>query len=203
MDVDAEAASQQMASQREVLDNLRYEAEMLTEKLLKLRSSRQDIEAELFGLKDKRIKLLEVINKLEDEEMQLVSEVNRIIHYKRSLLKEVPLFEARAPQAAQPAPQGVWALPRGSLLLQADAPDSRPSGIAGALSLQQMHGLAGSGNSSAVAGGAAGAGGQLMLVAPLPDGAGQAGAHHASQTKVRLHMGSGFVSLPLVAHSVW
>jgi hypothetical protein len=48
---------------------------MLTEKLMKLRASRQDIEAELFGLKDKRIKLLEVINKLEDEEMQLVSEV--------------------------------------------------------------------------------------------------------------------------------
>ena len=50
---------------------------MLTEKLMKLRASRQDIEAELFGLKDKRIKLLEVINKLEDEEMQLVSEVRR------------------------------------------------------------------------------------------------------------------------------
>lgn len=49
---------------------------MLTEKLMKLRASRQDIEAELFGLKDKRIKLLEVINKLEDEEMQLVSEVS-------------------------------------------------------------------------------------------------------------------------------
>jgi hypothetical protein len=51
---------------------------MLTEKLMKLRASRQDIEAELFGLKDKRIKLLEVINKLEDEEMQLVSEVRGV-----------------------------------------------------------------------------------------------------------------------------
>lgn len=60
---------------KHVLLPCRYEAETLTEKLMKLRANRQDIEAELFQLKDKRIKLLEVINKLEDEEMQLVSEV--------------------------------------------------------------------------------------------------------------------------------
>lgn len=72
---DVESASVQVQNQYQVLDNLRYEAEVLTEKLMKLRSSRQDIEAELFVLKDKRIRLLDVIGKLEDEEMQLVSEV--------------------------------------------------------------------------------------------------------------------------------
>jgi hypothetical protein len=58
-----------------VQDNLRYEGEVLTDKLIKLRSTRQDLEAELFSLKDKRIKLLETIKHLEDEEMQLVGEV--------------------------------------------------------------------------------------------------------------------------------
>jgi cell division protein FtsB len=58
-----------------VQDNLRYEGEVLTDKLIKLRSTRQDLEAELFSLKDKRIKLLETIQHLEDEEMQLVGEV--------------------------------------------------------------------------------------------------------------------------------
>jgi hypothetical protein len=48
---------------------------MLTDKLIKLRATRQDIESELFALKDKRIKLLGVIQHLEDEEMQLVGEV--------------------------------------------------------------------------------------------------------------------------------
>jgi chromosome segregation ATPase len=72
---DVESASVQVKNQYHLLDNLRYEGEVLTEKLMKLRSSRQDIEAELFVLKDKRIRLLEDISKLEDEEMQLVSEV--------------------------------------------------------------------------------------------------------------------------------
>lgn len=72
---DVESASVQVQNQYHLLDNLRYEGEVLTEKLMKLRSSRQDIEAELFVLKDKRIRLLEDISKLEDEEMQLVSEV--------------------------------------------------------------------------------------------------------------------------------
>jgi hypothetical protein len=61
-------------------DNLRYEGDILTEKLIKLRSTRQDLEAELFSLKDKRIKLLDVIGHLEDEEMQLVSEVGGAAH---------------------------------------------------------------------------------------------------------------------------
>lgn len=56
-------------------DNLRYEGDVLNDKLIKLRSTRQDLEAELFALKDKRIKLLEVIQHLEDEEMALVGEV--------------------------------------------------------------------------------------------------------------------------------
>lgn len=57
-------------------ENLRYEGEILTDKLIKLRATRHDLEAELFSLKDKRIRLLEVIQHLEDEEMQLVSEVS-------------------------------------------------------------------------------------------------------------------------------
>lgn len=59
--------------------NLRYEGEVLTDKLIKLRATRQDLETELFSLKDKRIKLLEVIHHLEDEEMQLVSEVSNYL----------------------------------------------------------------------------------------------------------------------------
>lgn len=70
------AAQGHIAQQQQVLHDLQYEAELLNEKLMKLRSSRQVIEAELFQLKDKRIKLVEVNNKLEDEEMQLVSEVS-------------------------------------------------------------------------------------------------------------------------------
>lgn len=54
---------------------MRYEGEVVTDKLIKLRSTRQDLEAELFALKHKRIKLLEVIQHLEDEEMALVGEV--------------------------------------------------------------------------------------------------------------------------------
>jgi len=57
-------------------ENLRYEGEILTDKLIKLRATRHDLEAELFSLKDRRIRLLEVIQHLEDEEMQLVSEVS-------------------------------------------------------------------------------------------------------------------------------
>jgi hypothetical protein len=56
-------------------DNLKYEGSILTDKLMKLRASRHDLETELFALKNKRIQLLDVIRKLEDEEMQLVSEV--------------------------------------------------------------------------------------------------------------------------------
>lgn len=56
-------------------ENLRYEGEVLSDKLIKLRATRQDIESELFALKDKRIKLLGIIQHLEDEEMQLVGEV--------------------------------------------------------------------------------------------------------------------------------
>eukprot|EP00775_Hariotina_reticulata_P010290 gene10290-10449_t len=97
---DVESASVQVQNQYHLLDNLRYEGEVLTEKLMKLRSSRQDTEAELFVLKDKRIRLLEDISKLEDEEMQLVSEVNAIMYHKRNVLKEIPFFETRARASA-------------------------------------------------------------------------------------------------------
>jgi hypothetical protein len=106
----------------------------------------------------------------------------------------IPLRIAATGLSPQPASQGMWVLPPGTLLLQTDAAENSQAGLAGVVCLQQLQqqyqGLGASSSTGAATGaaGAAGAGantgaagaalpgvaaGQLVLL-QLPDAAGQA-----------------------------
>lgn len=75
MQKDAEVATLQSQNHYQVVEQLHYEAEVLREKLIKMRANRATLEEELYQLKDKKIRLVEDIDNLQDVEEQLISEV--------------------------------------------------------------------------------------------------------------------------------